>query len=126
VWRQLALFSVAGTVGFLVDAGILYLLLGAGAGYFAGRAASFLCAVWVTWGINRRLAFRDAAPALGRDAGWRYLLAMSGGGLVNYATYCAAVVLLPEGTWTPLAGVALGSVFGLAVNFASARLWVFR
>lgn len=126
VWRELALFSVAGTIGFVVDAGILYLLLFSGVGYFIGRAASFLCAVWVTWMINRRLAFRAVAATLTRNAGWRYLLAMSGGGLVNYASYCAAVILLPQGTWTALAGVAIGSLLGLAVNFATARIWVFR
>lgn len=126
MWRELALFSFAGTVGFAVDAGILYLLLFSGAGYFTGRAASFLCAVWVTWMINRRLAFRAAAGTLARNAGWRYLLAMSGGGLVNYASYCVAVLYLPQGPWTALAGVAIGSLLGLAVNFASARLWVFR
>ncbi len=124
--RQLALFAVAGTIGFLVDAGVLYFLLGAGAGFFAGRAVSFLCAVWVTWRINRRFAFRASAPKVTPDAWWRYLLAMSGGGVVNYSAYCAAIVLLPPGAWTPLLGVGIGSLLGLAVNFASARLWVFR
>lgn len=46
--RQVIRFVIAGVVGFVVDAGILCLALAVGLGYFAGRAVSFLCAVWAT------------------------------------------------------------------------------
>jgi hypothetical protein len=47
-------------------------------------------------------------------------------GCVNYATYAAVVLVLPHSTFLPFLGVAAGSLAGLAVNFASARWWVFR
>lgn len=57
-----------------------------------------------------------------------YLLAMLGGAAVNYAIYIAVIHELTEvfGVLTPALGVALGSLGGMAVNFASARSIVFR
>jgi len=126
MWRELQLFVMAGAVGFVVDAGVLYLALAGGLGHYAGRVISFLCAAWVTWRLNRRFAFRAAAKMQSFVEWRRYLFAMSGGGFVNYSAYCAAIVLLPIGVWTPLLGVAIGSLAGLSVNFFLAGLWVFR
>jgi putative flippase GtrA len=123
---QVLRFALAGTIGFVVDAGVLWIALHLGFGYFAGRAASFLAAVWVTWQINRRLTFAAQRSGSVWHEWWRYLVAMSGGGCVNYAAYCAVVLTLPRGAFVPFLGVAAGSIAGLAVNFASARWWVFR
>ncbi|RAR64048.1 putative flippase GtrA [Paraburkholderia unamae] len=123
---QVLRFAVAGTVGFVVDAGVLWLALRLGSGYFVGRAASFLAAVWVTWQINRRFTFVTHRSGSVWHEWWRYLAAMSAGGCVNYAAYCAVVLLLPRAGFVPFLGVAAGSVAGLGVNFASARWWVFR
>lgn len=118
---------MAGGAGFVVDAGVLYVCLGAGLGYFSGRLVSFLCAVLCTWQINRRFTF----AAGGRQSSiwaewWRYLAAMSAGGAVNYAAYSVTVLTLAGMRLLPLVSVAVGSVAGLAVNFASAKLWVFK
>ena len=124
--RQPLLFAVAGTVGFLVDACILYLAHFAGLGYFAGRAVSFLCAVWATWRINRRYTFdSDRRRQSAWSEWWNYLAAMSAGGAVNYAAYSAAILCLPATGIRPLAAVAIGSVAGMVVNYATAKLWVF-
>jgi putative flippase GtrA len=123
---QLIRFGIAGVAGFLVDTGILYLALWAGCGYFAGRALSFLCAVWVTWRINRRYTFAvDRSESVWVEW-WKYLVAMSAGGTVNYAAYSAAVLGLRGGTFLPILSVAIGSIAGMAVNYLTARLWVFR
>ncbi|WP_429454508.1 GtrA family protein [Paraburkholderia sp. 40] len=112
--------------GFVVDAGVLWIALRLGLGYFAGRAVSFLMAVWVTWQVNRRFTFPDRRAGSAWHEWWRYLAAMSAGGGVNYAVYSAAVLTLPRSIFLPFCGVALGSLAGLVVNFASARWWVFR
>ncbi|BCF95373.1 GtrA family protein [Paraburkholderia largidicola] len=125
-YRQPLLFAVSGIAGFITDAGILYAASAAGLGYFAGRAISFLCAVWVTWQINRRYTF----AADRRQSAWsewlNYLAAMSAGGAVNYAAYTAAIVTLQlSPAVRPLAAVAMGSLAGMIVNYATAKLWVF-
>lgn len=124
--RQLTRFLFAGGVGFLVDTGVLYLMLWLGLGYFAGRAISFLCAVWATWQLNRRYTFA-ASRAQSVWAEWtRYLAAMSMGGCVNYAAYSGVVSMLRPAPWLPVLAVASGSIAGLVVNFVTAKWWVFK
>ncbi|MEW6021514.1 MAG: GtrA family protein [Pseudomonadota bacterium] len=123
---QFLRFAAVGAAGFAADVLALYLALGAGLGVFAGRALSFLTAVWITWELNRRYTFRAAPASAPERRWWRYLLAMLGGGAVNYAVYSAAVLLLPAAPLAPLFSVAAGSAAGLACNYLSARLFVFR
>jgi putative flippase GtrA len=126
VRAQVVRFAIAGVAGFLVDAGVLWLTLRLGLGYFAGRALSFLAAAWVTWQINRRFTFAGRRGGSVWHEWWRYLSAMSIGGCINYAAYSAVVLTLHRTPFVPFLGVAAGSLAGLAVNFASARWWVFR
>jgi putative flippase GtrA len=126
VRQQVIRFVIAGVVGFVVDAGILYLALAVGLGYFAGRAVSFLCAVWATWQINRRYTFTLGRSESAWVEWWRYLAAMSVGGVVNYGAYSATVLALRGPPFLPIVGVAVGSLAGMVVNFVSAKLWVFK
>jgi putative flippase GtrA len=123
---QFIRFAFAGCVGFLVDAGVLYLMLSLGVNPYVGRILSFFCAAFVTWQINRRITFTQAAD----KSAWRewheYLLAMALGGICNYGAYAAALRILPHRTVSPLVAVAVGSIAGMFINFASAKLWVFR
>ena len=119
-------FAIAGVVGFVVDAGVLYLALWMGLGYFAGRAVSFLCAVVTTWLINRTYTFHDRRERSILAEFGHYLVAMALGGVVNYAVYSAVVVSAPKTALTPLLAVAAGVAAGMSINFVSARFWVFR
>lgn len=123
--RQLLFFAGAGIAGLMVDTGVLYLALDAGLGYFAGRAVSFLCAVWVTWQLNRRLTFSPRPGESVWQEWWRYLAAMSGGGAVNYTAYSLIVIALEGRPLLPLFAVAAGSLAGMTVNFITAKWWVF-
>ena len=118
-------FGITGTVGFLVDVGVLYLGLHAGLGYFYGRAISFLCAVVVTWQLNRRFTFLPVRQATASVQATRYLAAMCLGGIVNYVTYTTIVLFAPKITYLPFFAVAAGSVAGMFLNFYTAKRWVF-
>jgi putative flippase GtrA len=124
--RQILLFAGAGVGGFIVDTSILYLALEVGLGYFAGRAVSFLCAVWFTWKINRHFTFSTKSRESAWREWWRYLIAMSGGGTVNYLAYSVVVVKLQGQPFLPIYAVAVGSLAGMVVNFISAKWWVFN
>jgi putative flippase GtrA len=124
--KQLSRFVIVGAVGFVVDASVLYMALHFGAGYYAGRVLSFLAAVWTTWQLNRRFTFAPKKDSSVWREGGRYLLAMCGGGVVNYAAYCAVIAALPKHTLLPLVAVGAGSVAGLAFNFLVARHWVYK
>lgn len=125
--RRLLRFGVAGVIGFLLDAGVLLLLIGsAGLGPYIARLPSFLAAATATWLVNRYWTFADRRNA-GRGAEWGcYVLAMLGGGVVNYTVYALLVATVePVRIW-PVLGVAAGSLAGMAVNYASSNWWIFR
>lgn len=125
--RQFALFCVAGAIGFVVDAGLVQLLVrGGGFDPYASRVVSFLCAMTATWQFNRRFTFaRQSGEGLLHE--WaRYGVAMLGGFAVNYGIYALMVWQWPLVREWPVIGVAAGSIAGLAVNYTSSRFWVFR
>ena len=124
--REIVRFAISGVLGFVVDAAALYAALILGAGYFAGRACSFLLAVWTTWQFNRRFTFASRRRGSAWAEWWRYLLAMSAGGLVNLTAYTLTVLMLPKAPWLPLVAVAAGSAAGMCLNFATSKWWVFR
>jgi putative flippase GtrA len=125
--RQLAMFCIGGVIGFIVDAGVLQLLvLGLAWDRYSGRLISFLCAATATWIFNRHYTFRGPRRhSLGGE--WaRYILAMSGGFACNFSAYSALVYFFDiDRQWLVLA-VAAGSVAGLGVNFMASRYWVYR
>ena len=123
---QFLRFGVSGGIGFIVDVAVLYLAMAAGANFYWGRGISFLCAVFATWQINRNYAFKPSGAMSLWQEWWRYLLAMLGGGVINYLASAVAVALLPPSSVAPMIGVAIGSIAGMSVNFISSKLFVFR
>jgi putative flippase GtrA len=122
--RQLGSFAVAGALGFVVDVAVLYAALALGAGWAAGRLLSFLAAAGFTWRFNRRFTFTPTGSPW--REWWRYLAGMSAGMLVNFLVYSLVLSLVAASWWSPAFAVGCGSVAGLAVNFTSAKLFVFK
>ena len=127
VRRQFILFCVGGVIGFIVDAGVLQLLVsGLAWDRFSGRLISFLCAATATWLFNRRFTFHGPRRHPLHWEWARYVIAMSAGFAFNFAAYSTLVLLFNmDRQWLILA-VAAGSVAGLGVNFLASRHWVFR
>ena len=125
--KQLALFCFGGVIGFIVDAGVLQLLVvGLAWDRYSGRLISFLCAATATWVFNRHYTFRGPRRHSLFGEWARYVFAMSGGFACNYTAYWALVYFSNfDGPWLILA-VAAGSVAGLGVNYLASRHWVFR
>ncbi len=118
---------MVGGVGFCVDAAVLQLLIAAGSmNPVTARFVSFGCAVLVTFELNRRWAFAGAVqqPYLRRLAA--YLAVQGVGFIFNLGVYSAAYLLLPAPLNAPVLSLAYASALALLVNFAGARLVVFR
>lgn len=124
--KEVMWFAVAGAIGFVVDTTALYAAMFLGAGSIVGRLFSFMLAVWTTWLINRRFTFRKGQSESAWNEWWRYLLAMSAGGLVNFSIYSAIVLSFPASPLLPLFAVAAGAAVGMFVNYVSAKFWVFQ
>jgi putative flippase GtrA len=124
--KEFLIFGIVGTVGFLVDAGVLYLLKGS-LGLYWARVPSFFCAATATWLLNRQFTFRSRISGVSIFQEYtKYFGLMLGGGAVNYLVYALAVSLLPTASYRPLASVALGSIAGMFINYFFARYFVFR
>ncbi len=125
--RRFGLFFLGGLIGFVVDAGVVQALVSfVHMDPYLGRVVSFACAATVTWIWNRHTTFADARGRHHWPVEWaRWMAAMSGGALVNYGVYALAVFESAQVRVWPALGVALGSLVAAAVNFTSARHWVF-
>ena len=126
IWRESAGFAVVGTVGFMVDVGVVTLLAAAGAGPWWARLASFAAAVATTWQLNRRYTFkhRELRHAEKRSFGSYVAACLVGGGL-NLGTYALLVGQVPLFERYLVLAVAAGSVAGMGANFLLARYWIF-
>ncbi len=119
-------FGVVGTIGFLVDSGVLYGAIALGAGLYLGRAISYVAAATATWALNRAWTFR------GRGSGpvhrqWALFVVVNLVGFaLNYGTYAALVATVATVAAHPILGVAAGSIAGMFTNFILSRRLVFR
>lgn len=129
MWRvskQLGWFGVGGLIGFIVDAGIVQLLVSElNADPYVGRLFSFTCAATATWLFNRHFTFHKRGEYTLFGEWTRYMVAMSAGFALNYTTYALVVYFSHFVQDWPAIGVAVGSLPGSAVNFLGARQWVF-
>lgn len=126
VAQEFLRFGVVGTIGFVVDSGVLYGMLWLGAGLYLGRAISYVAAATATWALNRAWTFR------GRGGGpvhrqWALFVAVNLVGFaLNYGTYAVLVATVPMVAAHPVLGVAAGSIAGMFANFALSRRVVFK
>lgn len=118
-------FLLVGTVGFLVDACILEMLIQfGGMSRIWARIPSFLAAVTVTWWLHRRYTFKAANNLPPSVWEWlRFVLANALGNGLNLASY---VVLAGFFVWRPLRALAVASVVAAAVNYCMSARWVFK
>lgn len=125
--RQLLHFSIAGGLGFLIDAGLTQVLVQfAGMDPFLARAVAVSLTIVFTFAYNRAITFAGH----GVDGRWRqfarYLAGNSAGLIVNYAIYAACLALWPWLRVWPAIAVAAGAMAGMSVNFIAARYLVFK
>ncbi len=126
LFRQMLLFGLVGTAGFIVDTAILYLFKDSVGNYW-GRAISFPCAVFVTWILNRNLTFRSKTSNKSSAGEFvHYFAMMIAGGTVNYLAYAALVAWSVTVHQFPILGVAAGSLAGMLVNYLQLRLVMFK
>jgi putative flippase GtrA len=120
-------FGVIGVVGYLVDTGVLLLVIKfLRLGPYAGRGVSFLVAATVTFALNRRFTFRAArAERIGYQ--WmRFVSANTIGAAANIGVYSWLVSAVPFARANLPFAVAVGSLAGKGVNLTLSRWLVFR
>lgn len=125
--RQFIPFCMVGGIGFVIDAGILALLVhGFGAGPVMSRLVSFPCAMTATWYLNRRVTFSHAVSNdLGQE--WfRYALVSVAGSLVNFIIYVACIRLSQTMYSYPEIALAIAAIMALVFNYLGFSRYAFR
>ena len=126
--RRLIYFTFVGGVGFLVDASILTLLSqNYGLNIYLARLVSFSSATVVTWVLNRKIVFRqEVDPHQQKSKEYvRYLFVQISGAGVNLLIFTLLIMVAPNLESYPIAPLAVGAIFGLAINFTGVRYWVY-
>lgn len=124
--QRFLIYLMVGSLGFIVDAGLVAVQVHVlGIDPYVARGPSFAAAVTVTWMLNRAHTFKGLERHSVGKSYRRYVLAQVVGGLTNLAIYALAIANIPICAKYPVAAVAIASGFGLVVNYALARLFVF-
>ena len=126
--REIALFTVGGVGGLLIDAGIVQMLVSFGHwNPYLARVLSFLLAATFTWWWNRRYTFSTRHSGRTPRAEWLHWMGlMSMGALVNYGVYALLLLNYPGLHQWPALPAAAGSALAALVNFSTARRMLFR
>jgi putative flippase GtrA len=129
--RQIPYFVAIGALGYVVDAGVTYLLARKfGIDPFLARPPAFALATLLNFALNRSLTFAGSKSSL-LPAFVRYVMVCAAGLAVNYSVYAFCIVM------APLAGlsatpqmlplfVACGSGVAMFVTFFGFRFFAFR
>lgn len=114
-------FLVVGGIGFVVDAGLVYVLSHLGISPIVARIPAIGTAILVTWILNRRLTFEVKRPGSTREL-LRYLGVATVSALLNFALYSALVTAGVR----PVIAVAAATVALVAFSFFGYRIFAFE
>ncbi|WP_341367179.1 GtrA family protein [Yoonia sp. BS5-3] len=123
---QIMRFGVVGSVGFIVDASLLWLFLSLGVNPYLGRLMSFPIALVTTWALNHKWTFGATHHAHRKGHFRRYLGVQLTGMSVNYMTYSLVITILGRDDFVILSALVAGSFVGMFINFCGARYIAFR
>lgn len=123
--RQFLRFGTVGVAGFVVDTGIIYATRHWFGLYGAGLA-SYLAAATVTWWLNRAWTFRGRGTGRPHRQWAAFLLANSGGFVLNRGVYALLITYVPICAEQPVLAVLAGVATAMFLNFHLSRKLVFR
>ncbi len=109
---QVARFLAVGGLAFVLDWGVLQLMLRTGSGPYAGRVVSMAGGMVFAWWLNRHVTFRTPAPPSWPEF-CAYVANSLAGAAINYAIYSAAVAMGAP----VVAGLILGTGIAAVFNF---------
>lgn len=122
--RQMWRFLLVGTAAFVVNAGLVELLVRS-IGPVWAQVMAFPVAASVAWWLNRRYTFGASGRSLGSE--WlHYIVANALGWLLNNGVYLLCVYRFAVAARHPSLAVAAGSIAGMVANFILSRQLVFR
>lgn len=124
---QLLKFSLIGSVGFAVDAGIMLILNPLlSLNPIEARPISFMFAVTITWYLNRQFTFPHRAHSTRLQEWLRYTSANGIGALLNLVIFYVSMATSTFFRSNPVFALAVASILALLFNFWASKTIAFR
>ena len=125
--REIISFAAVGTVGFLLDAVIVWALT-----QFMNitpiwaKLIAFPFAVTLTWLLNRNSTFKDRKQPNYIKEWAKYIQVNSLGAITNNISFIILVAKIDYMYQQPIIAVALCSIIGMTFNYLGSKIWVFK
>jgi len=117
-------FCTVGAVGFIVDAGILLLLVNAiGFEAFESRISSFTIALLVTWTLNKNYTFLTDSS---KSTLLPYIILSTFSIGVSFLIFTYWITLTDSSNINLLLGVVFGSAAAAGINYITCKHIVFK
>jgi len=120
--RDLVRFGIVGSLGFVIDLGILAALVhGAGWDPFVARAVAMTIAILCTWLLHRYWTFAAGRMRSVLPQSLLYGVVQLAGVSVNYSIF--SVLVLMGGVWRshPVLAAAVGSLSAMAITYVLSK-----
>ena len=128
--KQLFYFLIVGSIGFIIDAGGVFLLSHMlDFSPILIRIPPFICAIFVTFYLNWKYTFSTASGAehIGlAKAVVKYMSANAASQGLNFAIYTGLVMGFSIFYNAPYLAVTLGSLSVMFLSFALSKYWIFK
>jgi len=125
--KQIMYFSAVGFVGFLIDAGGVFLLMRlTDLSPVLARIPSFACALLVMFALNRKFTFAEALDPNIIKAFGKYLSANALSQALNFSIYTTLVLTFALLHEHPILAVSIASTSVMSLTFLLSKYWVFR
>jgi putative flippase GtrA len=119
-------FVLVGTIGFVIDGGLMSLVIFIGGSYFYARVFSFPAAVLVTWQLNRWWTFAKSDKSRPSRQLRRYFTLQVVGALANFIVFIAILEIIDPTALHIFIAFAMGSAVGLAINYLGSKLIIYE
>lgn len=125
--QQAGRFFVVGSIGFLVDGGILTVLHNLfDFSLLHARLVSFSAAVTMTWYLNRQHTFSDSRDSQAMHEWTRYAVVNGVGAMLNLGIFLWLVYRFNVLASWPIVPLAMAASIALVFNFFASRHLAFR
>lgn len=120
-------FGIIGSVGFLVDASLLLVLVHiAGYSIVISRVCSFVVAVLATWLLNRYFTFSTQKMTMTKSKEYFYYFVIQLiGALINFCIFFILIYLFESMKEVLILPLAIGAGFSLVFNYLMIKTKVY-
>lgn len=123
---ELLRFLVVGAVGFVIDGGVLTVLMSQKVDAFSSRLVSFPCAVSVTWILNRYWTFSPNPDLSKKQEYFAYFTIQLIGALINLSIFFALMRAVASFADIPLIPLAIGALVSFLFTYLSSKMFLFK